>query len=78
VPLPESAHQICSDDAWECRGWTAPGAMTTLVIVTRADFELCGESSWSEVTPGLLKLTNCSGRRCSMDRLTDQLSGAPR
>ena len=51
MPLPDSAHQICSDDVCECRGWTAPGAMTTLVMVTRANFELCGESNWSEVTP---------------------------
>ena len=43
----------------------APAATTTCVTVTRDDRELCGERICVDVTPGLAKVTNWSGFRCS-------------
>ena len=49
------ATQTCSERAWECGGFLAPGATVTRVMVTRSDFEFSGKSNCSETTPELEK-----------------------
>src|SRR5436190_1976703 len=64
-PVPRSATQICSEDAWRWGGFRPPGATVTRVIVKRSEREFSGKSSCRDVMPPLASVTTSADRMIS-------------